>query len=239
MIEPVISFVAATDDPSASRLVNEDSATLDLDESMLFEPVRAAGYDIWEDGQRANYGVRASAFWGEAGYARAFFGRSERLDGNAVFSQTSGLFEASSDYIVAGEIDWGAFSADVQTRLDTEDYDINTLQINARYTLDRFELGVGFLDASDDAATRGPQRELRADLLLGLTNHWNLIGSTVRDLDEDAVRREEVGFMYLDDCTQFEIVYQRENIGIDRLGPSESIQFRITLFTLGSLDPDQ
>ena len=239
MIEPVVSIISATEDPNANRLVNEDSATLDLDESMLFEPVRAAGYDIWEDGLRTNYGVRASAFWGQDGFARAFFGRSDRLDGNAVFSPTSGLFEETSDYIVSGEIDWGAFSADIQTRLDTEDYDVNTLQMNARYTLERFQLGVGYLDASDDAATSGPQREVRADMQVGLTRNWSLIGSTTRDLDINSVRLEEVGFMYLDDCTQFEIVYQRENIGIDRLGPSESIQFRITLFTLGSLDPDQ
>ena len=51
-------------------------------------------------------------------------------------------------------------------------------------------------------------------------------------------RRQELGVRYGDECSQFDIVYQREDLGISELGPSESIQFRITLFTLGSFGPD-
>ena len=240
IIEPVVSFIAATDDPEGNRLINEDSLTLDLDESLLFEPVRASGYDLWEEGQRANYGVRATAFFGDNGYARGFVGRSERLDGNAVFSPTSGLFENASDYVVSGEVDWGAFAIEMTTRLDTEDFDINTLQLNASYRTDRFGVAIGYLDSSDEAAlsTRGPQRELRTDLSWQLNDEWSLVNRATLDLDAETTRRSETGFLYQDECSQFEILYQREDIGIADLGPSESIQFRITLFTLGSLDPD-
>lgn len=239
IVEPVLSLVAATDDPERDRILNEDTLSTDLDESMLFEPVRASGYDIWEEGTRANYGLRATAFWGETGRFRAFVGRSERFDGDAAFGPTSGLFEESSDYVVAGEIDIAQFSAEIQTRLDTEDYDVNTLQIETRYDGDWFDAMVGYLDTSDDAATRGPQRELRADIQVRMTDHWSAVARVTRDIDRDLSRRQETGFMYRDECTQFEIVYQREDLGIQRLGPSESIQFRITLFTLGSLDPEQ
>lgn len=240
IIEPVVSFIAATDDPEGNRLINEDSLTLDLDESLLFEPVRASGYDLWEEGQRANYGVRATAFFGDNGYARGFVGRSERLDGNAVFSPTSGLFENASDYVVSGEVDWGAFAVEMTTRLDTEDFDINTLQLNASYRTDRFGVAIGYLDSSDEAAlsTRGPQRELRTDMSWQLNDEWSLVNRATLDLDAETTRRSETGFLYQDECSQFEILYQREDIGIADLGPSESIQFRITLFTLGSLDPD-
>ena len=239
VVEPVLSLVAASDDPERDRVLNEDSLSTELDESMLFEPVRAAGYDIWEEGQRANYGLRATAFWGESGRLRSFVGRSERLDGDPAFSETSGLFEESSDYVVAGEIDLGQFSAEIQTRLDTDDYDINTLQFNAGYTGDRISANLGYLDTSDDAAasSRGPQRELRADVRVQMTERWSAVARIIRDIDADLSRRQETGFLYRDDCTQFEIVYQREDLGIQRLGPSESIQVRITLFTLGSLDP--
>ncbi|WP_271187702.1 LPS-assembly protein LptD [Maricaulis virginensis] len=239
VIEPVLSLVAATDDPERDRILNEDTLSTDLDESMLFEPVRASGYDIWEEGTRANYGLRATAFWGETGRFRAFVGRSERLEGDASFGATSGLFEESSDYVVAGEIDIAQFSAEIQTRLDTEDYDVNTLQAAAFYRGDRFRAMLGYLDTSDDAAIRGPQRELRADLLVRMTDRWSAVARVTRDIDRDLSRRQETGFMYRDECTQFEIVYQREDLGIQSLGPSESIQFRITLFTLGSLDPEQ
>ncbi|WP_300543239.1 LPS assembly protein LptD [Maricaulis sp.] len=238
IVEPVVSLVAASDDPEANRLINEDSQTLDLDESLLFEPVRAAGYDLWEEGLRVNYGLQASAFWGDTGRIRGFLGRSERLDGDPVFQATSGLLEDRSDYVVAGEIAIDGFSAELQTRLDTVDYDVNTLQFETRYTSDRVNVMLGYLDVSDEAATRGPQRELRADIGIGVTRNWSLVGRVTRDIDRDLSRRQETGLMYRDECTQFEIVYQREDLGIDDLGPSESIQFRITLFTLGSVDPD-
>ena len=239
VLEPMVSLVAASDDPERNRLVNEDSLSVDLDQSMLFAPVRAPGYDLWEDGQRVSYGLRTTAMWGRNNAVRGFVGRSERLDGEAVFEPTSGLFEDASDYVVAGEIELSGFSAELQTRLDTEDYDINTLLFDARYTGERVAVSLGYLDSSDDASARSPQRELRGNLQLGLTDHWSVVGRLTRDLDLDISRRQETGFMYRDECTQFEIVYQREDLGIASLGPSESIQFRITLFTLGSLDPDQ
>ncbi|WP_203293468.1 LPS-assembly protein LptD [Maricaulis parjimensis] len=240
IIEPVVSLVAATDDPESNRLVNEDSLTLDLDESLLFQPVRASGYDLWEEGVRANYGLRATAFWGDGGFARAFVGRSERLDGDAVFSATSGLFEEQSDYVVTGEIDWGAFALEIATRLDTEDFDVNTLQFDASFDTERLSVTLGYLDSSDDAAVsrRGPQRELRFNASLQLTSSWSLLTNNVLDLDAETTRRSQIGFMYEDECSQFEILYQREDTGIAALGPSESIQFRITLLTLGSVDPD-
>lgn len=239
IVEPVISLISATDDPERDRLVNEDSLSVDLDESLLFDPVRAPGYDIWEEGQRVSYGLRTTAMWGTSGRLRGFVGRSERLDGDPAFGPTSGLFEDASDYVVAGEIEIAGFSAELQTRLDTVDYDVNTLLFDASYTSDRFTASIGYLDTSDEAATRGPQRELRGDVQFGITERWSVIGRLVRDLDADLSRRQETGFLYRDECTQLEIVYQREDLGIASLGPSESIQFRITLFTLGSVDPDQ
>ena len=238
IIEPMVSAIAATDDPESSRVLNEDSLSLDLDESLLFDSVRAPGYDLWEEGQRVTFGLRASAQWGDKGFARAFIGQSQRLDGVAVYNPASGLFEENSDYIVAGEIEIAGFSADLQTRLDSEDGDINRLDFSARYLGDRFSGGFRFLDVSDDASIRAPQQEITADASLRLTDRWSFIGRITQDLDNDLTRQQETGFRFQDDCTQLDIVYERQDEGIARLGPSESIQVRITLFTLGSLSEE-
>ncbi|MFY0638764.1 LPS-assembly protein LptD [Maricaulis maris] len=239
IIEPVASFVAASDDSEAGRVVNEDSLAIDVDESLLFQPVRAPGFDIWEAGQRVSYGIRTSAMWGEDGLARLFVGQSERLDGDAVFNAASGLTAALSDYVVAGEIDIAGFSAEVYTRIDPDTMDTNRLDVSLDYRSSRFSGGVRYLDISDDSGTRnGAQRELRGDFEFGLTDHWSAIGEVRRDLDRETTRSQELGLRYSDDCSEFDIVYQREDLGIAELGPSESIQFRITLFTLGSFGPD-
>jgi LPS-assembly protein len=234
IIEPVISGISATDDPEASRVLNEDSLSLDLDESLLFRPMRASGHDLWEDGERINYGLRATAQWAETGLARIFVGQSQRVDGTAIFNPASGLFEENSDYIVAGEIKIDGFSAELQTRLDSEDGDVNRLDFTANYRSDRFVGSIRYIDISDEASARAPQQEIVASATLHLTDRWSAISEVRQDLDLDLSRRHEFGFRFRDDCTRLDVIYQHEDPGIARLGSSESIQVRITLFTLGS-----
>ena len=238
LVEPVVSAVAASDDPQAGRILNEDSISLDLDESILFAAIRAPGFDIWEPGQRVTYGLRTTAQWGASGLASVFVGRSHRLDGEPVFSPASGLFEQNSDYVVAGEISMDGFTAALQTRLDSMDGDINRLEMSVGYTGDRFTGSVGFLDVSDEDGTRSAQREIRTTLTARLTDRWSLIADSIHDIDEDVARRQSAGFRFADECTLLDIVYMREDNGIALLGPSESIQVRITLFTLGGVAPD-
>jgi len=236
IISPVISGISATDDPEASRLVNEDSISVELDEYLLFDPVRASGHDLWESGQWISYGVRTTAQWADTGYARLFLGRGERLDGAPVFGQASGLFEDESDYVASIEVDWDAFAFEMRTRLDTEDYDVNRLDMSVSYTGERVTAGIRYTDISDEASTRGFQREIRTDFSVQITDDWAVIGNSIHDLDADITRRAQAGFRYQDDCTRLDIVYEREDRGITDLGPSESIQARITLFTLGGVD---
>ena len=238
VLEPILSATSATDDPDSDRILNEDSLSLDLDESLLFQPSRAPGYDLWEAGERVSFGVRATAQWADKGLARVFLGQSQRVDGVSVYNPASGLFEENSDYVVAGEIHIDGFSAELDTRLDSEDGDVNRLNFQTRYVGDRFSGSLRYLDVSDDASTRSAQRELTASLQLRLTDRWSAIGEITQDLDSETTRRQETGFRYRDECTQMDIVYERQDLGIDRLGPSESIQVRITLFTLGSLSGD-
>jgi LPS-assembly protein len=238
-LEPVISGVAASDDPDAGRIPNEDSLSLDLDETLLFQPVRAPGYDVWEPGQRLSYGLRASMEWGERRRLSAFLGRNYRIDGDPVFSAASGLFEQNSDYVVAGSLSIDGFTAAIDSRLDMRDGDINRVNATFGYVNNRFSANIGYLEVSDENATRiGDQRELRASLNVRLTNRWTAIFSSLRDLDAEVGRLESAGFRFSDPCTVLDIVYQREDNGITDLGPSESIQIRVTLFTLGGIAPD-
>lgn len=238
LLEPVISAVAASDDPQAGRILNEDSISLDLDESLLLAAVRGPGFDVWEPGQRVTYGLRSTAQWGTDGLATLFVGQSYRFDGDAVYGAASGLFEQKSDYVVAGAISIAGFSADLQTRLDSMDGDINRLDLTLGYTHDRFTGSVGYLDVSDENGTRSAQREIRTLLEARLTDRWSVIANSTHDLDAEVTRLQSAGFRFEDECTQLDIVYQREDTGIARLGPSESIQIRITLFTLGGVAPD-
>ena len=65
------------------------------------------------------------------------------------------------------------------------------------------------------------------------TKHWGLTLYGVRDIDEGAWRRRDVGVVYRDDCVQLEVVYRRDQTFNRTLGPSNSVVLRLTLATLG------
>ena len=43
----------------------------------------------------------------------------------------------------------------------------------------------------------------------------------------------DLGVFYTDDCLRLDVIYRKEDTVIGRLGPRESITFRLTLATLG------
>lgn len=235
ILEPMVQGLFATDDSESARIINQDSLTAELDETLLFDHNRATGYDLWEDGTRLTYGLRSTTFWGENNRLRGFIGQSRRLDGNPVFPTNSGLFDDDSDIIVAGEIDLGQFAVMARTRVDSNDGTLNRVDVVASYSSDRFNGQIRYFGFDDSLNRAGTSEEIQLTSQTRLTDRWSLVYNLQRDLDADVNRRQQVGFRYRDFCTDFEVLYQRENLNVGALGPSESIQFRVTLFTLGGI----
>lgn len=235
ILEPMLQGLIASDASEADRIINEDSQTAELDETLLFDHNRATGYDLWQDGTRLTYGLRTTTFWGENNRLRGFIGQSRRLDGDPVFAANSGLFEDESDIIVAGEVDLGSFSVGARTRIDSDDGTLNRLDLNASFTSRRLTAQVRYFGFADSLGRAGTSEELFLTSQIHLTDNWSLVYNLRRDIDAQVDRREQVGFRYRDFCTDLEVLYQRENLNVGDLGPSESIQVRITLFTLGGV----
>jgi LPS-assembly protein len=235
ILEPMVQALVASDDSESARIINEDSRTAELDETLLFDHNRAAGYDLWESGTRLTYGLRSTTFWGDGNQLRGFIGQSRRIDGDPVFATNSGLFEDDSDIIVAGEIDLGSFGIMARTRVDADDGTLNRIDLVASYYGDRVSGQIRYFSFDDSLNRLGTSEELQLVSQTRLTDDWSLVYNLQRDMDQGVNRRQEIGFRYRDFCTDFEVVYQRENLNIGNLGPSESIQFRVTLFTLGGI----
>ena len=235
ILEPMVQALVASDDSESARIINEDSLTVELDETLIFDHNRTVGHDLWESGARLTYGLRSTTYWGDDNQLRGFIGQSRRVDGDPVFAANSGLFDEESDIIVAGEIDLGAFGIRARTRVDANDGTLNRIDLVASYGGDRVSGLVRYFSFDDSLRRPGPSEEVQLSSQIRLTNHWSLLYNVRRDIDRDVNLREEIGLRYNDFCTDFAILYQRENVNVGNLGPSESIQFRVTLFTLGGI----
>ena len=139
--------------------------------------------------------------------------------------------------------DWVAgFSADfgnplrVETRLRLDDDDLNLNRIDARVSsrIGRARGSVRYYKLDESISTAGLSDEgidIRGEV--GLTENYSLVYGRQRDISDGRDLRHTFGIAYEDDCSRFEIAYERSE-SIDRsIGPNDSIRFRFALKTLG------
>jgi LPS-assembly protein len=219
--------------------LNEDSLSFDLNRSVLFAPVRAPGFDVFEDGTRLDAGLGMEIDHHIHDFAlNVFLGRSYRLSGgDERFSEASGVFEDESDWIADVGLNLGDFEFGVQSRLDRDGGDINRIDAYSKFSLWRLDLDFEYTEVADDASARELQ-EIDSMIELRLTSNIDAFYRGIFDLATDEDRRQSSGFIYRDDCTDFRLYWERENIQSGNLGPSESIKFEVVFFTLGGIAED-
>ncbi|RYG10827.1 MAG: LPS-assembly protein LptD, partial [Caulobacteraceae bacterium] len=111
IIEPMAQLSVSTNPDLDPRIPNEDSQTLELDESSLFRVDRFPGYDLYEGGLRFTAGARATLRWNEGRQASLFVGRSLRdaeepaylaaiPDSPSDLYDPTGLASDTSDWVV-------------------------------------------------------------------------------------------------------------------------------------------
>ncbi|MES3028266.1 MAG: LPS-assembly protein LptD [Pseudomonadota bacterium] len=228
----VKQVVLGQDATGAPIYLNEDSIAFEFDETNLFRANKFPGYDLYEDGIRANVGGRASILWDDGRRATLLVGRSLRTETNDVFTEQSGLRSKASDWIVAVNAEpMQGLSFFTRARLDDE------------LSVARAEMGVnvhnkwgsGYVRYLRDRANPNDDKVENVDLggQLRLTKNWGLTAYGNRDMEQDAWVIRDLGVFYTDECTRIDVIYRKEDTLRGRLGPSESITVRLTLATLG------
>jgi LPS-assembly protein len=217
--------------------LNEDSVAFEFDESNLFRSDKFPGYDLYEQGARLNVAGRASVLWDDGRRASLLVGRSFRDERDNVFTPGSGLSSQDSDWIVAGDAQpIKGLTLFTRARLDSETFAIHREETGANVAT---KWGSGYVrylrDDSDINGAKTENLDLGAEVYL--TKHWGISAYGNRDLVQDAWVIRDLGIIYRDDCTRFEIVYRHEDTVVGRLGPSDSVAIRITLATLGDPNP--
>lgn len=217
--------------------LNEDALTFEFDETNLFRPNKFPGYDLYEDGLRANVGLRGSILWDDGRRATLLVGRSLRTERKEIFGANSGLRDKASDWIVAATAEpLPGLSIFGRARIDADNYEIQRAETGANVST---KWGYGYFrylrDRSSPNAIAGSTTVENLDLggEVYLTKNWGLTLYGNRDLQQDAWVIRDFGVVYRDECTRIDFIYRKEDVIVGRLGPSESFTVRLTLATLG------
>lgn len=223
---------ASTPAADGSSLLNQDSLTIDLDRSNLFELNKFDGFDRWEEGSRANIGADISANW-DGSRASLFLGQSFRTE-TAFLPESSGLKSERSDYLVEAEyVPSGPLSFSARLRVDEDDFKSQRMELNAAYVGSRLLAVTNYLKFSNDFTRRGPQETANSFIRLKLTDEWSASYSNRFDFERGETRLQQFGLSYEGCCMSVSLVYQDNNTVDREIGPVESIQIRFSLKSLG------
>lgn len=240
IIAPRVHLVSATGVDDGERPPNEDSQIVDIDSVSLFSRNRAGGYDLWENGQRADVGMLLEldtvSEW--LPDAEVFAGRSYRLDNEVPFGAGTGLDNENSDWVAEFGIDLAGFSIDSRNRFDSESGRLNRSDVRGTFSAWRVGSALRYTKLTAEAPGQNDDEEIAASVSFELTDRWSVGAAARRDLDTDETRTAQASLSYEDECTRLDIIYERENYNIGNLGPRTSVRFQLTLFTLGALQDD-
>lgn len=236
MIEPTVMAAWGFSNVNDPAIPVEDSLLYEYDESSLFEANGFGNYDLYEGDAKMSAGLTARAIWKNGVELSSTFGRRWRAREDSAFDVGSNLDGKSSDWIGAATLNLGqALNVSSRVRLDDEDLNLNRLDLRFSTSLRRFRAVGQYYKIDERISPLGvPDEGLYVRGEVRVTGSYSLIFGQLRDIDDNRNARQELGIAYSDDCSRFELIYSRSDVRDRTLGPSENIQFRFTLKSLGN-----
>ena len=248
LFTPRVQLVAA---PPVRNLEipDEDSRSIDLEETNLFALNRFPGYDRVEDGMRVTYGADWQADW-PGWRVLATVGQSYRLsDKPALFPKGTGLTDKFSDIVGRFEVRYRNFvKITHRFRLDKDTLAVRRNEIDATIGSDRTYIELGYLrlnrDIDPSFEDLQDREELRAAGRVAFAKYWSVFGSAVvslTDRQEDPKLtsngfeplRTRLGVAYSDDCLDMGLSWRRDYKSVADARQGNTFRFYVNLRNLG------
>jgi LPS-assembly protein len=228
---------------------NEDSRSIELEDSNLFALNRFSGYDRWEDGSRVTYGFEW-AFDAPKIAIRTVVGQSYRLTAKpSILPNGTGLSDRLSDVVGRTSIQYGRFiELSHRFRLDKDSLTVRRNEIDATIGSRKTYAMIGYLRLNRDIDPTIEDLRDREEIRLGgriqFAKYWSVFGSTVIDLTdqrEDPLSsadgyepvRHRLGLLYDDDCIEMGVTWRRDYDQAGDARRGNSFVLRLALKNLG------
>lgn len=234
-IEPRVQLVASLADRNPANIINEDSQSIEFDYAGLFDYNKATGFDSFEDGQRMNVGVSASAILPNGITVEGSVGQQFRVQETTAFESSSGLGEKSSDIVGSLNVRLGSKAGlENRFRIDNKTGDIQRAESMAFFNSSRFQANLSYVRLNEENVANNLVRreELTARGNLKLSRHWRLGGAWRLDLETDQTIRQDFTIGYEDECSTFGVTYRRDRTRDNNLEPDNAILLSFTLKSL-------
>ena len=235
MLEPEVMAAWGTSNSNDPVIPNEDALLFEMDETALFDANSVSGYDLYEGDGKISAGLTARAVWKDGPELSATVGRRWRSRTDTAFNTTSNIDGTTSDWIAAATADFGSIlRVDTSVRLDDDGLQLNRIDTRVSTQAKRWRAAGQYYKISERLNVTG--REEEGIFLSGefrVTKNYSILVGTLRDISDNLNVSKDFGLAYEDECSRIELVYSRTELQDRTQGPSENIQIRFSLKTLG------
>ncbi len=194
---------------------NNDSAGRFLSDTTLFSDKRYSGYDVWENGSFADYGVRWAAF-NQKNTLEIFVGQTYDFNPQDSDMNENGFRNGFSDYV--GRIsysnnDYLQFST--RFRLDRNNLSLSHAENSIYFGRNNNYLTIGHIWDSQPidiySSNDNDTHEIIAEAGLQITKRINIKGNVFYNIYEHVFQRHSGGIFYNHPCYYLSLEYHRDN----------------------------
>ncbi len=234
-IEPRVQLVASPSNRNPASILNEDSQSIEFDYVGLFDFNKATGYDAFEDGQRMNIGLTASAIMPNGISVEGTLGQQIRLQETDAFNDSSGLGEKNSDIVGSLNLRLGSRAGvENRFRVDNNSGDVQRAESIAYYSDNRFKANLSYVRLNEENVANNLVRreELTARGQIKIDRNWSVGGAWRLDLVRNQTIIQDFTVGYQDECSTFGLTFRRDRTRSTNLEPDNAILLTFTLKSL-------
>lgn len=241
--------VVATPGVRNFEIPNEDSRSVDLEDTNLFALNRFPGHDRIEDGVRFTYGFDWS-FQRPGLRVATTIGQSYRLSNqNSILPDGTGLTNRASDYVGRTSVRFGdIIKFTHRFRLDKDSFAMRRNEFDATLGDHRRYIEAGYLRLNRNIVSTfedlQDREELRFAARTPITRTFSVFASGIvnlTDKDEDPtlnsdgfqMLRHRIGVAYTDDCLDLSFTWRRDYVTTGDASRGNSFQISLSLKNLG------
>ncbi|MEN8918454.1 MAG: LPS assembly protein LptD [Octadecabacter sp.] len=229
VLEPMVQL--AWSDLQGDTVINEDSTATEFDQANLLTLSRFAGEDAVETGLRGAAGLSWTRVGTNGWDSTLTVGRIFRETTDLNFSQTSGLRDTLSDWLIAGQLRTPAgFSVDSRLLVD-DTFDITRSEILTSWSGGKLDLTAGyiFLPADLDESRTVDVSEWTFDTNYRFNTTWSMGLDARYDVASSAPTRAGLEIGWQNECVTVDFSVSRRFTSSTTLTPSTDFGLTVGL----------
>ena len=237
VISPVAQLIIGGNEYDRRESANEDAIAPRFSASHLFLHDRFMGFDRFEGGARANYGLAYGLYLNDASFLRLTLGQSTHFLGKNSFEGTSiGLQKTYSDLVTGVAMSWqDMMLLSARARFDNKTFELQDLasELDLRFQNLTINLKYAYTNPLPEYGVNNTENRYSAYASWNISDHWRIFGGLNYMLRQDWHVSRQVGVEYDCDCLTASLTLS-DNISND-IEPLEdfTIELKVKLYTLG------